>query len=86
MASLTRPRPFPEPVDSPRSRNREGAVAEHATITVFGPLAHARGSVGLDGSWSQCVLKTKPTPREPTPRNAGFIRRSTRALVHDANA
>jgi hypothetical protein len=53
-------RPLHEPSDCSRSRDREGAVAGHATITVFGPLAHARGSVGLDGSWSRCA--TTPLP------------------------
>jgi hypothetical protein len=51
---------FPEPSDCSRSRDREGAVAGHVTITVFGPLAHARGSVGLDGSWSR--FATTPLP------------------------
>jgi hypothetical protein len=52
---------FPEPSDCSRSRDREGAVAGHATITVFGPLAHARGSVGLDGSWSRCATTLLPS-------------------------
>ena len=52
---------FPEPSDCSGSRDREGAVAGHATITVFGPLAHARGSVGLDGSWSRCATTLLPS-------------------------
>jgi hypothetical protein len=64
------PGPLHEPVDCPRSRDREGAVPGHATSTVVGPPAHARGSAcQFTAPMRATPFGNMPPPEPPASRH-----------------